>query len=62
MVVTSEDLEGKLFKNASFSTTSQKEAKVSNDRNTFKLLGGYVDRVTDWCVTGPGFAPRRVQL
>ena len=28
----------------------------------FKLLGGYVDRVNDWCVTGPGFAPRRVQL
>ena len=28
----------------------------------FKLLGGYVDRVTDWCVTGPGFAPRCVQL
>ena len=28
----------------------------------FKLLGGFVDRVTDWCVTGPGFAPRRVQL
>ena len=27
-----------------------------------KLLGGYVDRVTDWCVTGHGFAPRRVQL
>ena len=27
-----------------------------------KLLGGYVDSVTDWCVTGPGFAPRRVQL
>ena len=26
------------------------------------LLGGFVDRVTDWCVTGPGFAPRRVQL
>ena len=38
------------------------EAKCSNDCNTFKLLGGYVDRVTDWCVTGPGFAPRRVQL
>ena len=28
----------------------------------FKLLGGYVDRVTNWCVTGPGFAPKRVQL
>ena len=28
----------------------------------YKLLGGYVDRVTDWCVTGHGFAPRRVQL
>ena len=28
----------------------------------FKLLGGYVDRVTDWCVTGRGFVPRRVQL
>ena len=28
----------------------------------FKLLGGFVDRVTDWCATGPGFAPRRVQL
>ena len=27
-----------------------------------KLLSGGVDRVTDWCVTGPGFAPRRVQL
>ena len=38
------------------------EAKCSNDLNTFKLLGGYVDRVTDWCVTGRGFAPRRVQL
>ena len=25
-----------------------------------KLLGGFVDRVTDWCVTGPGFVPRRV--
>ena len=22
----------------------------------------YVDRVTDWCVTDHGFAPRRVQL
>ena len=21
-------------------------------------LGGFVDRVTEWCVTGPGFAPR----
>ena len=38
------------------------EAKCSNDRNTFKLLGGYVSRVTDWCVTGPGFVPRCVQL
>ena len=38
------------------------EAKCSNDRNTLKLLGGYVDRVTDWCATGPGFAPGRVQL
>ena len=38
------------------------EAKCSNDCNTFKLIGGYVDRVTDWCVTGHGFAPRRVQL
>ena len=28
----------------------------------FKLLVGCVDRVTDWCVTGPGFAPKRVQL
>ena len=28
----------------------------------FKLLGGYVDRVTDWCVTGRGFTPRCVQL
>ena len=28
----------------------------------FKLLGGYVDRMTDWCVTGRGFAPRRVQF
>ena len=37
-------------------------AKCSNDRYTFKLFGGFVDRVTDWCVTGPGFAPRRVQL
>ena len=36
--------------------------QCSNDRYTFKLLGGFVDRVTDWCVTGPGFAPRRVQL
>ena len=27
-----------------------------------KLLGGYVNRVTDWCVTGRRFAPRRVQL
>ena len=26
------------------------------------LLGGYVDRVPDWCVIGRGFAPRRVQL
>ena len=26
------------------------------------LLGGYVDRVTDWCVTSRGFAPRHVQL
>ena len=34
----------------------------SNDRTIFKLLSGYVDRVTDWCVTGQGFAPRRVQL
>ena len=32
------------------------------DRYTFKLHGGFVDRVTDWCVTGPGFVPRRVQL
>ena len=38
------------------------EAKCSNDRNAFKFLGGWVDRVTDWCVTGPGFTPRRVQL
>ena len=22
----------------------------------------YVNRVTDWCVTGRGFTPRRVQL
>ena len=29
------------------------EAKCSNDRYTFKLLGGFVDRVTDWCVKGP---------
>ena len=36
--------------------------KGSNDRNTFYLIGGHVDRVTDWCVTGRGFAPRRVQL
>ena len=36
------------------------EAKCSNDRYTFKLLGRFVDRVTDWYVTGPGFAPRRV--
>ena len=28
----------------------------------FKLLGGHVDRVIDWCATGPGFALRRVQL
>ena len=34
----------------------------SNDRTIFKLLGGYVYRVTDWCVTGRGLAPRRVQL
>ena len=26
------------------------------------LLGGFVDRVSDWCVTGPGFVSRRVQL
>ena len=28
--------------------------------NSDKLLGGYVDRVTDWCVTGRGFAHGRV--
>ena len=28
----------------------------------YKLLGGYVDSVTDWRVTGPGFVPRRVHL
>ena len=38
------------------------EAKCSNDRYTFKLLGGFVDRVTDWCVTGLGFTPRCVQF
>ena len=27
-----------------------------------RLLSGYVDRVTDWYVTGPGFAPRRVPM
>ena len=25
-------------------------------------VGMSIERVTDWCVTGPGFAPRRVQL
>ena len=28
----------------------------------FKLLSGFVDRVTDLCVIGPGFSPRHVQL
>ena len=37
-------------------------SRRSNDRTIFKLLGGYVDKVTDWCVTGRGFVPRRVQL
>ena len=41
---------------------SVRGSRRSNDRTAFKLLGGYVDRVTDWCVTGRGFAPRRVQL
>ena len=37
-------------------------SRRSDDRTAFKLLSGYVDRVTDWCVTGRGFAPRCVQL
>ena len=35
------------------------EAEV---RITFSSSVGMSIRVTDWCVTGPGFAPRRVQL
>ena len=37
-------------------------SRRSNDRTVLKLLSGYVDRVTDCCVTGRGFAPRRGQL
>ena len=52
----------------SFSQGMQTRERAHCARSVFpfikkkKLLGGYVDSVTDWCVTGPGFAPRCVQL
>ena len=47
---------------ASRSRYSGRKPSVPMITILFKLLGGFVNRVTDWCVTGPGFAPRRVQL